>query len=102
MITDELRSLALSAVVGFVLAALIGARLGAEHEAIGAGAVLATVLTYLAWCRAYRTRVCPRCKSQREWTDGYGHQRTRNCRRCGGDGRERRFGAVLQGLPKRS
>lgn len=101
MIADEVRSLALSLVVGFVIATLVGARLGADSADVTVGALLAAVLVYLAWCRAYRTRRCPRCNGQGEWTDGYGHQRRRNCRRCGGDGRERRLGAMLQGLPKR-
>jgi hypothetical protein len=100
MIVDELRSLALSAVAGFLTAALVGARLGAEHGVVVVGSLVATVLISLVWCRRFRTRTCPRCGGQREWTDGYGHQRPRNCRRCGGDGRERRLGAVLQGLPK--
>ena len=101
MIADELRSIALSLVVGFVIAALIGAQLGADTMDITVGALVVTILVYLAWCRAFRTRTCPRCGGRGEWTDGYGHQRPRNCRRCGGDGRERRLGAVLQGLPKR-
>ena len=100
MIVDELRSFILSGAAGFTLAALVGARLGAEHRTVMAGTVAATVVVYLLWCRRFRTRVCPRCGGQREYTDGYGHQRPRNCRRCGGDGRERRFGAVLQGLQK--
>lgn len=102
MIADELRSLVLSATAGFILTGLVGARLDAEHGTVVAGTVVATVVVYLLWCRRFRTRVCPRCRGQREYTDGYGHQRPRNCRRCGGDGRERRFGAVLQGLQKLS
>jgi hypothetical protein len=101
MIADEIRSLALSLVAGFVIAVVVGARLGADQADVTVGAVLATVLVYLGWCRLFRTRTCPRCKSQREWTDGFGHQRPRNCGRCGGDGRERRLGAVLQGLRKK-
>lgn len=100
MIADEIRSLALSLVAGFVAAALIGIQLGAQAEEIMVGTLVATVLVYLGWCRVFRTRVCPRCSGRGEWTDGHGHQRPRNCRRCGGSGRERRLGAVLQGLPR--
>ena len=101
MLVDEIRSFVLSAAIGFMAVALVGSQLGLDSGAVAAGTVFATVLVYLVWCRVFRTRVCPRCKGKREWTDGHGHQRERNCRRCGATGRERRLGAVLQGLSKR-
>lgn len=100
MIVDEVRSAAVSLLVGFVAAGLVGAKVGANPTWVTVGSLVAAVVFYLAWCRVFRTRVCPRCGSAKERHDGLGHQRDRNCRRCGGDGRERRLGAVVQGLPK--
>lgn len=61
---------------------------------------LVLAASYLGLCAWWPYITCPSCSGKKLIGDGGGHFRKHDCRRCGGKGLVRRWGAIVIGRIK--